>query len=208
MSIEFGNWVFYKRPASEVDYECGYSCSKCGFDLPANWYDFTRGYPNIKYCPNCGYCMCGESKIEVSPMNIYRARERNTYKWVEGHYVKYQPHTNDVCLSADMDMRAGIGNWVEGIVPTYASDLYLVHIIPETLCEYTGITIDDQRIYTGDLLQDENDIYEVVRDGHMFKCKGFYDPLYNVPYDAFSGEVSHLKLVGNKFDNPGLICNR
>ncbi len=204
--IKSGKWVFYKRPtkvAGEVGYDLGYSCSKCGFDLPASWYDFTKGYPNIKYCPDCGYYMYEDSKIEVVPMNMYKARERSTYKWVEGYYVKYQPDS-----SINSYLRAGIDSYIVGIVPTYASNLYLIHIIPETLCEFTGITIDDQRIYTGDLLQDENGIYEVVRDGYRFECKGFYNPFYDTPDDAFSEHTCSLKLIGNKFDNPDLVCNR
>ena len=193
-SDRVGRWVFYKRPTKvvgEVGYDLGYSCSECKFDLPGSWYDSTK-YPNIEHCPKCGIYMQANSVIEVNSIELYRAKESNTYKWVEGMYVKYRP-------SASGD------KWVEGIVPSYASDLYLIPTLPGTVCEFTGITIDNQKIYTGDLLQDENSIYEVVRDGYRFKCKGFYNSSYDTPDDAFSERVSHLKLIGNKFDNPNII---
>lgn len=194
--VRSGKWIFYKRPTEvpgEVGYDRGYYCYECGFDLPESWYDSTR-YPNIEYCPKCGSYMQSNSVIEVNPMELYRAREVNTHKWVEGMYVKYQP-------SASKD------EWVEGIVPSYASSLYWIPTLPGTLCEFTGITLNDQRIYTGDLLQDENGIYEVIRDGYRFKCQGFYNSSYDTPDDAFSERVSNLKLLGNKFDNPDIICN-
>ena len=53
---------------------------------------------------------------------LYRAKDKKTGEWVEGCYVKYQP-------------RASKPEWVHGIVPTYASALYIIEVDPETVCQ-------------------------------------------------------------------------
>lgn len=61
---------------------------------------------------------------------LYKAKSKKTGEWVEGYYVKYQP-----CASKS--------EWVHGIVPTYASALYIIEIDPETLCRYIGKNDDN-----------------------------------------------------------------
>ena len=62
---------------------------------------------------------------------LFRAKRKNWQEftkeewWVEGYPVKYQP-----CASKE--------EWIYGIVPTYASALYIIEIDPETLCQFTG----------------------------------------------------------------------
>lgn len=56
---------------------------------------------------------------------LFKAKRKNWRElpkeewWVEGYPVKYQP-----CASKD--------EWIYGIVPTYASALYIIEIDPET----------------------------------------------------------------------------
>ncbi len=58
---------------------------------------------------------------------LFKAKRTDNGEWVEGYYVKYQP-----CASRP--------EYVHGIVPTYASALYMIKIDPDTLCQYTGLT--------------------------------------------------------------------
>lgn len=58
---------------------------------------------------------------------LFKAKRTDNGEWVEGYYVKYQP-----CASRP--------EYVRGIVPTYASALYMIKIDPDTLCQYTGLT--------------------------------------------------------------------
>ena len=53
---------------------------------------------------------------------ICRGKSKTDGEWVKGYLVKYQP-------------TAGKDEWVVGIVPCYASALYIIEVIPETIGE-------------------------------------------------------------------------
>lgn len=131
---------------------------------------------------------------------LFRAKRKNWRDlpkeewWVEGYPVKYQP-----CASKD--------EYVYGIVPTYASALYIIEIAPETLCQYTGLKDKDgNRIWENDILELENGAKLRV-SWHTFKAswviskKGWM-------YNHFFGEgvePEDVKVIGNIFDNQELL---
>ncbi|MCM1269954.1 MAG: hypothetical protein NC247_04920 [Ruminococcus flavefaciens] len=198
----FDRWIFYKErnvtPIDDYDYDCGYICSNCGFELPSGWYDDADGYPDIKFCPNCDANMSTvkSTTINFKSSNLCRGKQISMDKWVTGYYVEYQP-------SANSDIK------VVGIVPTYASNLYLIPIRSETVGKYICVIISNTPIFVGDLLKDNHSIdgriYEVVQDGYRFKLSGFYDSSYDNPDDAFSENLDRFELVGNIYDNPELV---
>lgn len=143
---------------------------------------------------------------------LFRAKKKNWRElpkegwWVEGYPVKYQP-----CASKD--------EYVYGIVPTYASALYIIEIDPETLCQYARLKDNnDNRIWENDivLLREEIQDYEwkaTVKFGNpnceynwgwqlvpIGECDMNKDILLWIDMEIASCEV-----VGNIFDNPELL---
>ncbi len=55
---------------------------------------------------------------------LFRGKRVDNGEWVEGYFVNYG-HT---------------GKEKNYIIPVYASDLYSVEVIPETVGQYTGLT--------------------------------------------------------------------
>ena len=137
---------------------------------------------------------------------LFRAKRKNWRElpkeewWVEGYLVKYQP-----CASKD--------EYVYGIVPTYASALYIIEIDPETLCQHTGKSDEDgKKIFEGDIVG-FIDLYSTENGYSESSCLGeviwskeeccFY---VTNRLSAESWEVlDECKVVGNVFDNKELL---
>ena len=129
--------------------------------------------------------------------------------WVEGYFVKYQP-----CASKQ--------EYIVGIVPEYASDLYVIKVDPKTICQYTGVTDkDNKKIFDGDIVTISDEGYRENPDylglfpqsyGHFKNytvefLAGLYQTTYICKRD---GEIMHLSkelvymrylsVFGNIFD--------
>lgn len=92
------------------------------------------------------------------------------------------------------------GEWVEGTVfypesgitvmfPILGRTTEVEEVDPETVCQYTGLTDKNGvKIFENDVLKykGENN-YTVKFDYGMFICEGFYNPFFDVPWDAFFG---------------------
>lgn len=152
---------------------------------------------------------------------LFRAKRKNWQEfpkeewWVEGYPVKYQP-----CASKD--------EYVYGIVPTYASALYIIEIAPETICQYTGLKDKNgNRIWENDIVSCK---HEKFQEGDPVKMYPFSDIIkykrnYAVEFiNTGSSYGYHLRnksihfmltanviynhkieVLGNVFDNPELL---
>lgn len=148
---------------------------------------------------------------------LFKAKRKNWRElpkeewWVEGYPVKIRP-----CVSK--------ADYIYGIVPNYASALYIIKIDPGTLCQYTGLTDENgKRIWENDIVSNKwcfargNSIvrYGEYKDFHMpekYKCGnlGFYlchvdkSDLACVRKDMMYYE-GNCEIIGNIFDNPELL---
>lgn len=69
---------------------------------------------------------------------LFRGKRADNGEWVYGYFVKYQPSANE-------------DKWVVGIVPDYASALYLIEVDNETISRYAGLTDKNGvKIFEGD----------------------------------------------------------
>ena len=150
---------------------------------------------------------------------LFKAKRKNWRElskdewWVEGYPVKYQP-----CASKD--------EYVYGIVPTYASALYIIEIDPETLCQFTGLNDKNgRRIWENDivLLREEIQEYEwkaMIKFGNpnweynwgwqlvpIGECDMNKDILLWIDM-----EIANCEVIGNIFDDKhlldGIDCRR
>lgn len=141
---------------------------------------------------------------------LFKAKRKNWRKlskeewWVEGYPVKYQP-----CASKE--------EWIYGIVPTYASALYIIEIDPETLCQY--IYINDKngkRIWENDIvsintysyMEPEEDYFGkiVYVEGWGCWCIQQPDDEKPIPLCECEGSYQTDRFVeGDIFDNPELL---
>lgn len=128
---------------------------------------------------------------------LYRGKCIDNGEWVEGYFVKYQS-----CASEE--------KIICGIVPEYASALYLNEIDPSTVGQYTGLTDKNGiKIFEGDIVITQYGRLCVVI-WHQTDCHCGWD-LYPVNDDhkppskwcAFNSDC--LEVVSNIYDNPEML---
>ena len=141
---------------------------------------------------------------------LFRAKRKNWQEfpkeewWVEGYPVKYQP-----CASKE--------EWIYGIVPTYASALYIIEIDPETLCQYVYMNDKNgKRIWENDIvsintysyMEPEEDYFGkiVYVEGWGCWCIQQPDDEKPIPLCECEGSYQTDRFVeGDIFDNPELL---
>lgn len=119
---------------------------------------------------------------------LYRGKCVDNGEWVEGYFVKYQP-----CASEE--------KIIYGIVPEYASALYLNEIDPSTVGQYTGLTDKNGvKIFEGDVLEAENG-----NRGHVVFRNGAFMKLCNSEDMPFLIAADVNAVIGNIHDNSEML---
>ena len=122
--------------------------------LAVDTMQFNQDYP----CKGYAEEWKGKKMREI----LFRAKRKNWRElpkeewWAEGYPVKYQP-----CASKD--------EWIYGIVPTYASALYIIEIDPETLCQYARLKDNnDNRIWENDIVSCRHEKFQEGDDVEQY----------------------------------------
>ena len=151
---------------------------------------------------------------------LFKAKRADTGEWVEGYYIYHINRT--ICPFGDsikpedeqhVIMQDGFSDW------NMPRDTVHFDIIPETLCQYTGLKDKNgKRIWENDivLLREEIQDYEwkaAVKFGNpnreynwgwqlvpVGECEMNKDILLWIDMD-----IANCEVIGNIFDNPELI---
>ena len=114
---------------------------------------------------------------------LFKAKRKDNGEWVEGYVYRISESLNPVIVLKD---KCG---------ESYEVD-------PETVCQYTGLTDKNgKKIFEDDVLKykEENE-YTVKFVYGMFICEGFYNPFFDVTWDAFSEGTEEIEAIGNIHD--------
>lgn len=129
--------------------------------------------------------------------HIYRGKKETTGEWVEGYYTFY---SNEYSESEENP---------QGVIrDTRGFDERIFFVIPETVCEYTGvIDIEMSKIYVNDIVEYDGSI-GIVRFGQYGSFHfGYYIQWLHCLYlrNELYFWASKVAVIGNIFDHPELV---
>jgi hypothetical protein len=125
---------------------------------------------------------------------LFKAKRKDNGEWVEGNLITNERNENQKYIGYIFDERNGI-----------IEDFDLIEVIPDTLCQYTGLTDKNgKRIW-------ENDILELPDEDGYFKCEWEEDTARFVlngdeflfDFEAYYG--CECVIAGNVYDNADLL---
>jgi uncharacterized phage protein (TIGR01671 family) len=132
---------------------------------------------------------------------LFKAKRKDNGKWVEGNLITNERNENQKYIGYIFDERNGV-----------IEDFDLVEVIPDTICQYTGLTDKNgKRIWENDICDRKEKYPEIVaynkgdwqldysyalgKEKHFCACNlGFY-----------ACERNCIEAIGNVFDNPELL---
>lgn len=133
---------------------------------------------------------------------LFKAKRKDNGKWVEGGYFS-EPYTDKKFIICWNSFGLGFNEFVE--------------VLPETLCQYTGLTDKNGRkIWENDIVKcpkrkEEYELYRVVwrKDFADFGVEPI-KPKFEAKYPmGLSKELTiygrDYEVIGNIFDNPELL---
>lgn len=128
---------------------------------------------------------------------LFKAKRLDNGEWVEGHLVKRDGIEEYYIIQ---DIYEQITNGQRYLRSNLRDECY--RIDPSTVCQYTGLTDKNGvKIFEGDVLRYDGDrCFTVMFDGGNFYLYGFYEPVFDIPYDAFIEGMDLLEVVGNIHD--------
>ena len=136
---------------------------------------------------------------------LFKAKRKDNGKWVEGNLITNERNENQKYIGYIFDERNGV-----------IEDFDLVEVIPDTLCQYTGLTDKNgEKIWENDIIsvsaysyyEPEDDYFGVVTYCEKDACwslnnKERYGEIICECFGSYTTEIINH---GNIFDNPYLL---
>ena len=126
---------------------------------------------------------------------LYRGKRKDNDEWAYGYYCR--------CGWTGMEK--------DVIIPSHASTLYGIDVIPETIGQYTGLTDKNgKKIFEGDIVKcissfDAKDMVVIFETAefHLVDCQRYKNYTECCGYRQFG--MMETEVIGNIHDNPELL---
>ena len=87
-------------------------------------------------------------------------------------------------------------------------------VLPETVCQFTGLyDKNGRKIFEGDIVEHDHpyggkSVHTVIWNKYGWNLSDFYATYFDDPGEAFSEGTEFMTVIGNIYDNPGLLEGR
>ena len=123
---------------------------------------------------------------------LFKAKRKDNGEWVEGNLITNERNENQKYIGYIFDERNGM-----------IEDFDLVEVIPETLCQYTGLT--DKNIWENDIVRNEKGDIGVVQWFEEHAAFMIWNKTKNCVCYLAENDFSKIEVIGNIFDNAELL---
>lgn len=131
---------------------------------------------------------------------LFKAKRLDNGEWVEGNLITNEKNESKKYIGYIFDERNGV-----------IEDFDIVEVIPDTICQYTGLTDKNgKKIWENDILcghLDEEYPEDMTYTKVFWNVSGFYTKENHSidiePFDEWDTE--HFEACGNIFDNQELL---
>ena len=127
---------------------------------------------------------------------LFKAKRIDNGEWVEGNYI-----------TDEQDKKKAYIGYIFGVINEMIEDFDIAEVIPETLCQYTGLKDKNGgRIWENDIIKHEiSDTIGTVK-WYQEDYAGWCVDDVVIDEQQFTDEMwSECEVIGNCFDNPELL---
>lgn len=127
---------------------------------------------------------------------LFKAKRIDNGEWVEGNYI-----------TDEQDKKKAYIGYIFGVINEMIEDFDIAEVIPETLCQYTGLKDKNgNRVWENDIVRIENSMDEGIGNVEFYGGMWYVDgePNNNL-YDILEYDDGEVEVIGNIFDNPELL---